>query len=105
MNNNLLAVKTNLSTPYDPASRLTGANASWSALISPIIQNTFIVIGTLALFTIIFAGFQYITSDGDENKIKQATTMLNYAIIGLVLAGTAYLIVKIIGTATGFTIF
>lgn len=102
--NNLLAAKTNLSDVYEPGKAFKGT-ASWSKLISPIIENTLILIGIISLFTIIFAGFQYITSDGDENKIKQATNMLNYAIIGLILAGTAFLITKIIGTMTGFTIF
>jgi hypothetical protein len=102
--NNLLAAKTNLSTVYDPGKAL-GSNPTWSKLLTPIINNAVIATAALSLGTLLFAGFQYISSDGDEAKIKQATTMLNYAIIGAILAASAWIITRILGAITGFEFF
>lgn len=42
------------------------------------------LIGSVAVLFIVFAGFNYITSGGDEKKIEKAKQILLYAIIGLI---------------------
>lgn len=46
---------------------------------------------------LIFAGYQYMTAGGDENKISTATKSLTWAIVGLVVCFIAVLLVKFVG--------
>ena len=50
----------------------------------------------LAVIALIIGGYQYITAYGDEEKYKNAQKTITFAIIGLVLAITAFGLVKII---------
>jgi len=50
----------------------------------------------LALIMILIAAINYITSRGQENKIKDATNALKYAIIGVVVALISWIIIKLI---------
>jgi hypothetical protein len=52
----------------------------------------------LSVIALIIGGYQYMTAYGDEEKHKNAQKTIQYALIGLVLAITAYGIVKIITT-------
>lgn len=50
----------------------------------------------VAVIMLIAAGFMYITANGDENKIKKATTTLTFAIVGLVVCFIAVLLVNFV---------
>lgn len=52
--------------------------------------------GVLAVIMIIVAGFRYMTSGGDSNKVASAKNALIYAIIGLVIVALAQIIVKFV---------
>lgn len=103
MTRQLLAVA--LDTLYDPGSAMGGDKAQIGTLLTPLINNIFIISGIFAFFTIIFAGFTYITASGDKGKTEQAQHMLNYGILGLVVVVLAFLITRIIGTVFGFKFF
>lgn len=91
-----------LSTIYKPGEALGGQEANIGSLLSPLINNA-IIFTALASFTaVVFAGFNYITSSGDKAKVQQATTMLNYALLGLALAVSAFVITQIVGKVGGF---
>jgi len=94
-----------LETYYQPAAAMGGQSANIGKLLTPLIANVFIISGLFAFFVIIFAGFTYITGAGDKNKMTQATNMLTYSILGLVIIGAAYLITRIIGKLLGFDFF
>lgn len=54
-------------------------------------------IAVLALFIMfLFAGFTYLTSFGNPEKVKKAQATFRYAIIGLIIFVSSYLILKII---------
>ena len=72
------------------------------ALLSPLINNIVIITALAAFAAVVFAGFNYITSSGDKAKVQQATTMLNYALLGLALAVSAFVITQIVGQIGGF---
>ncbi|OGD72358.1 hypothetical protein A2703_02215 [Candidatus Collierbacteria bacterium RIFCSPHIGHO2_01_FULL_50_25] len=91
-----------LSNLYAPAGPLGGSAATLGNLLSPLIQNALIFIGLTSFLAAIIAGFNYITSQGDKGKVQQATNMLNYALIGLVLAVSAFVITQIVGAVGGF---
>ncbi len=90
---------------YAPAKVLGGDNATLSTLINPLIANILIISGLVAFATIIFAGFNYITSNGDKGKVEQAMQMLNYGILGLIVVTTAFVATRIIGAVIGFKFF
>ena len=60
----------------------------------------------IAAIFIIIAAFTYLTSGGDEDKVKRAKTELIYAVIAIVVALLAFVVVAIMrnflggGTAT-----
>lgn len=91
-----------LSNLYSPAGPLGGSGATLGKLISPLIQNALIFTALASFVAAIIAGFNYITSQGDKSKVQQATNMLNYALIGLVLAVSAFVITQIVGAVGGF---
>lgn len=71
-------------------------------LASTIVNVLSQIVGVLAVIMVIWAGFKYITSGGDSNKVASAKTTLIYALIGLVVVALAQIIVHFaINTATG----
>ena len=94
-----------LDSIYAPAGALGGQNVTIAKVLNPIIANGIIISGLVAFFVILFAGFTYISNAGDKNKLTQATNMLNYGILGLVIVVSSYLVTKILGTVLGFTFF
>lgn len=90
---------------YAPGQALNGSGAQISTLINPIITNGLVLSGVVAFFVILFAGFNYISSAGDKNKLTQSTNMLTYGILGLAVVVSAYLITRIIGKSIGFDFF
>ena len=96
------AATEDLSKFYTPGGALGGQNATIGTLLSPLINNAIVFSALAAFLATIFAGFNYITSGGDKAKVQQATNMLNYALLGLVVAVAAFVITKIVGTIGGF---
>lgn len=82
-----------------------GQSLSLGNLISLVLSASFALAGLLVLFLLIFAGFQIVTSAGQDNpeaaaKGKQAATA---AVLGFVLIFVAYWIVRIIELITGIS--
>ncbi len=75
---------------------------SATKLTNAVVQILSQIVGVLAVIMVIWAGFKYITSGGDSNKIASAKTTLIYALIGLVVVALAQIVVHFaINTATG----
>lgn len=66
-----------------------------------LIQAALFLSGVVALFYIIYAGFQYINSGGDAKTVEGAQKTLTYAIIGLVIVLLSFFIVNFIAGLTG----
>lgn len=68
--------------------------------ISQIIQNVtnvlLFVVGAAAVIGIIYGGFTYVTSGGDENRLRQAKEAIIYSVVGLVIALLSFLIVSFV---------
>jgi hypothetical protein len=73
--------------------------------IFPIIANIIFwaigLAGTVALFMIIFAGYQLLFSGGDAKAVEGARKTLTFAILGLVLIFLSFMILSTIGHITG----
>ena len=53
-------------------------------------------VGLVAVLMIIYGGFLYLTSAGDDSRAENGKKTLSYALIGLAVAGFAYAIVGVI---------
>lgn len=58
---------------------------SIGGLLTAILNILLVIAVPVIVFFIIFAGFTYVTAQGNSEKIKTATRSLTYAIIGAVL--------------------
>ena len=66
------------------------------------VLNIFIVIATpIIVLFIIYAGFLYVTAQGNAQQVQQATRALTYSIIGAVLILGAVAIAGIISGTVG----
>lgn len=65
-------------------------------VIKNVINILSLVIGVVAVFMIMFAGFKFITANGDANAVSSARNTIIYAIVGLVVAALAQVIVKFV---------
>jgi hypothetical protein len=74
----------------------TDVESLFATSITSILNYIYWAALILALIMILIAAINYITSRGQENKIKDATNALKYAIIGVVVALISWVIIKLI---------
>lgn len=82
-----------------PGSKITDLFKSANGL--DIINLIFIIIGFLFLANLVMAGWDYMLSSGDPKKAAVASTRITNGLTGLIMAFTAYLIVKIVTSLLG----
>ncbi|MBQ3467989.1 hypothetical protein IJH19_00360 [Candidatus Saccharibacteria bacterium] len=64
------------------------------------ISNTLLlIIGIISVVMLIYGGFRYIISGGDNKKVADAKNTILYAIIGLIISLLAYAIINFVITA------
>lgn len=83
---------------------LTGA-AKLSSFLSTGIILLFLFGGTAFVFMIVFAAIRWITSGGDKEAVASARKRITWAIVGLILLSLAFLIIGLIGSITGISLF
>jgi hypothetical protein len=71
-----------------------GKNDSVKDLIAAGVNTLLFLIGVAAVIVIIIGAITYTTSAGNEQNIVKAKNMILYAVIGLVIAFSAYAIVN-----------
>jgi len=54
-------------------------------------------IAVVAVAVVIWAGFMYILALGDQDKAQKAKRILLYAVVGLILVGSSFLIIQTVG--------
>lgn len=80
----------------------TDTTSSFQGVLTKIINIFSIIVGVIAVIMIIFGGFRYITSGGQQEGVKNAKNTILYALIGLVIVALAQIIVKfVLNKATG----
>lgn len=82
------------------------SNSDPRAIVGRIIQIVLSLLGVITLGLMIYAGFLWMTSGGEEEKIRSAKNILKNAIIGLVIilsswAITTFLLSKLMGAISG----
>lgn len=91
-------------TPWSNSGCLVGDVATIQCLV-PLFRNITVALVQLsgvALFLMfIVGGFQFLTSGGNPKQLEQAKNTLTYAIIGVVVIVSAYLILRLVQEFTG----
>ena len=64
------------------------------------VSGFLIFIGAVAMFYIIYSGFKLITSGGDPKQIEAARKIMTFAIIGVVVVLSSFLILNLVGFLT-----
>lgn len=59
-------------------------------IISKVFTTMFIFLVTIASFTLLYAAFLYVTSEGEQEKINQAKKIIIYAVVALIVAALAF---------------
>lgn len=69
-----------------------------SQLIGRIIKGALAVLGSLTLLMMVWGGFQWLTSAGNSERVEKGTKTMIWAIIGVVLIFSSYLLVDTLTT-------
>jgi len=87
-------------TPADvsPASNL------FTKVISTIIGLITIVAGIWFLIQLLLAGFNWISSSGDKNKVQEAQHKITNSVIGLTIVVAAYALTSLLGKILGINV-
>ncbi len=96
-----------ISKLYDPTGGKIAPGSNLAKLLSgdnpgqSILNLVFTLIGVFFFFNIVMAGWDYMLSSGDPKKVQGASTRFLNGFIGLILALTAFIIVKIVTSFVG----
>lgn len=97
-NKNKIGNKIEVTPPSNnlPGASNSGTNTVTEDFLPRIVSYVIGITTVLAIIAITWAGIQMFLSVGNEEKFNQARNILIYALIGVGLAGGAYLIVSVI---------
>ena len=87
------------STPVisvDPNIPCAGGGCDDSNIVATIITWGYVGIGIVGVIILIIGGVQYITSEGEAEKINRAKNTITYTVIGLLLATVAAAILSFV---------
>lgn len=71
------------------------------SLITTIVEYALDLVGIVAVAVLVYGGFLYITSAGNDEGSKKATNTITYAVIGIVVAFAAVVIIRSVKSAIG----
>lgn len=78
-----------------------GGGGDLAKLMKNILNLFSIIIGVVAVFMMVYAGYQFNVSKGDGAKTAEARNTITYALVGLVVATLAqFLVLFVINTTT-----
>lgn len=72
---------------------------------SNLIRLIYILATVVLLFMIIWGAWDWMTSEGDKEKLQNAQRKIINAIIGIILFAVAFAIIQVLGQFTGFKFF
>lgn len=70
-----------------------------SVLVANVVSTLSFIAGTASVIAIIVGGIMYITSAGSDTGVKRAKDTVLYAVIGLIIAISAYAIANAVTTS------
>ena len=69
---------------------------SLGGLVTQVINVMLLAIGSLAVVFLMFGGFRYVTSFGNEQATENSKQIIKFAVIGLLIVFMSFLIVRVI---------
>lgn len=94
--------------PSVALAQLTGVDApagtargDLQSVIMQVINYVLTFVGVIALAYLIYGGFRYITSGGNETNVEEAKSIIINAIIGIVVIGVSAALVNFVVGAVG----
>ena len=95
--------------PPDALKAFIGTDPTGAAGISKFLTNLIALFYSVAaivlIFMILWGGFDWLTSEGDKEKLEGARKKIINAVIGIMLFGIAFAIIQVLGIFTGFKFF
>ncbi len=88
----------NLGTSVGAAGSSAGlaAASDLPTIVGRVIGILLGVLGLVFVVLVVYAGFLYLTAQGEETNVKKAKKMLSQSVIGLVLIVSAYAITNVV---------
>jgi hypothetical protein len=77
------------------------ARGDLASVILNIINYVLAIVGVVALAYLIYGGFRYITSGGNETVVEEAKGIIINAIIGIIIIGVSAALVNFVVRAVG----
>lgn len=74
------------------------------AVISEALKYIYPLAGIILFFMLLWAGFEYLTAAGDEEKIKGAQQKITWSVIGFIVLFAAFWVMRILQTVFGFKV-
>jgi cbb3-type cytochrome oxidase subunit 3 len=74
------------------AAKITGGTQDVYAIVGNIINVILSLLGLIFLLLVLYAGFLWMTAQGDSKKVDEAKTIIRQAIIGLIVIMAGYAI-------------
>jgi len=95
--------------PPDALKDFVGKDPSGAGGISKFLSNLIVLIYSIAtivlIFMLLWGAFDWMTSEGDKEKLSKAQQKIINAIIGIILFAIAFAVIQVLGRFTGFTFF
>ena len=76
-----------------------------SKFLSNFIGLIYTIAGVVLIFMLLWGGWDWLTSEGEKEKIDSARKKLINATIGILLFAIAFAIIEVLGIFTGFEFF
>ncbi len=88
---------TSLISPSDNPAAIagaTGGEGSFRSFIMTIVNFALGFLGLVAVLMVIYGGFLYLSSAGDEGSAKKGKTVILYAVIGIILIFASFALIN-----------
>ena len=80
----------------------TGSEGSFRVIARTIVNFFLFFLGLVATIFVIYGGFLYVTSGGDDQGVEKGKKILLYAAIGIIIVLVSFALVNtLLGAATG----
>jgi cytochrome bd-type quinol oxidase subunit 2 len=90
-------------TGFLKGSGVDATPAAFSAILKTFIEILLLGGVIIFIFQFMLGGIKWITSQGDEGKVKEARQQVTQALVGLVIVFLVFFILKIIGIVFGLS--
>jgi hypothetical protein len=74
----------------------TGASDSLPVIVGNVISVLLGILGIIFLVLVVYAGFLYLTAQGEDAQVKKAKAILTKAVIGILLVMSSYAITNVV---------